>query len=463
MSIPAETVYCTQCDFEQPFGKTGNYYRYVLNNCERIFAPIGPGYCADCDEIMMIHYGLSVSKLKEEVSILSNRLQEITGRRLVIFGRKKSKDEIENLQYEISKKENYLSILNGNDSCYNCLECGSRNVIPLDIFSRKFLKLDGTPFIHHNCGGELLLRQEDIRIFYESEEVLIKPVFQTDPVDKIQAVISAASQVNIGEIFKLNIEINRPYEEFESPVFDDFIIVKGPIRETKQKMSKGNRIGTAIYLTYYLKAFKEGIYQIVPAKFVVAGKNYQSNSLEINVDSSNSIKRNNELVIPNYEEISDEIIKLIDLEKYILTSKKEQLMGFESKELFDASFRRKFMIERFLFVFSYLKIRKFSYDLQPMKRFVTAISCQTYNINKAEASYFINKRIEFYYKELEMLYSMEHPHPGKIIWSLYHPSHQERSHDLKVAIEDNFIAGIYLIKLITETIDKDIIFAEKVT
>lgn len=457
MSVFSQTIYCTKCDYELPFDNSGNFFRYELENGNRIFAPICPGYCAACNEILMIHSGLSVNILKEEIRNLEEQIEYLKNKKFLFHLPKSVKNEIESAQLMVNEKQNYLSLLNDQDSCYNCLMCGSTDVVPLMIYSEKFLQLDGSLFLHEHCGGELKLRTENFRLHVSSDDILIRPTFKNLVQKPISFVAKSKSNLYTGEKFKLIFEVNHTFDEFESPVFDDFKVISGPLRETKQKLSDGITDSVQIIITYYLEAFKSGDFHLIPAKISIDKKIYESNSLSISVTKHQQTKQLTSNDVPNFDNISNKIIQLIEYEKYIIKTKNNELLGFTCESIYDATLKRRFMIERFLFISAYFGLKKFSFDLELMKKFVVAISSQVYKISTLDATRFINDRIDFYIKELNMFYTMEYPHPGKMFWCLYHPDCKRISHELDSDFEDNFFAGLYLIKMITIYIDGEII------
>lgn len=160
--------------------------------------------------------------------------------------------------------------------------------------------------------------------------------------------------------------------------------------------------------------------------------------------------------IPNFSFITDVINNLLASERDVLKNQKEKLFGFQNESIFQPSFNRHFLIERFLFIYSFMNTEKWPMDLELMKQYVTIVASKIYKISNHEASDFANNRIAFYKKELEMLVKLKHPHPGKIIYSLYNPSLKELTHDITTDFENNSIACFYLIQIILGSLEKEI-------
>ena len=293
MSFPRQIIYCSKCDYEGSYGYDGILYYYELDNGGKIFAPIGAGYCQNCNEIEKIQYGLSVSKLYQEIDELSVRLKETIKKKFLFIRSKNDKREIEKIQYDIKEKKDYLSLLNGIDSYNVCLICGSTDILPL-IFSEKDILLpDGLTLEHINCGGELKWKYSDIRFSFVNEDIIIKPVLKR--VEKsenikpsntpLEFALSAKNDAKVGECFKAYFAVNRPAKNFVGPKFENFKVVSGPFPQTFQKFDNGVTISILITFTYYLQAIREGSFIIEPAKVDVDGKIYQSNSFTVKVSS----------------------------------------------------------------------------------------------------------------------------------------------------------------------------------
>lgn len=187
---------------------------------------------------------------------------------------------------------------------------------------------------------------------------------------------------------------------------------------------------------------------------------FTQRSIPINNKNAEQLIQNKKTIttddIPNFSFITDVIKNLLDSERNVLTNQKEKLFGYQCEKIFMSSFYRNFLIERFLFIYSFIKTEKWPIDLELMKQYVSIVASKTYKISCHEASLFTENRVAFYKKELEMLVTLKHPHPGKIIWSLYNPNSKKLTHEIDNDFENNSIACFYLIQIILGTLEKEI-------
>lgn len=158
--------------------------------------------------------------------------------------------------------------------------------------------------------------------------------------------------------------------------------------------------------------------------------------------------------IPNYEEVTQMISTILKHERNLFENHKDKLNGFTSTEIFNKNRNTQFMIERFNFIYSYLKYEKKNIDLELMQEYVAAMASQTYGIEMDSAYFLAKERINFYLTELELLKTMEHPHPGKIIWCLYNPSLDKLSNEMDEKFDDNLLGGMFMLKNITHAIEE---------
>lgn len=168
---------------------------------------------------------------------------------------------------------------------------------------------------------------------------------------------------------------------------------------------------------------------------------------------SNSVNEKTKPVneIEHYQFISGVINLIILNERELIENDVNKLYGFKCPKLFDNKLHIHFMIERFLYLFAAIKYYKTDLNLDEMKGYINSMSMKVYNLSNSASLNFIETRISFYEKELEMFSKFEHPHPGKIIWCLYNPSCDIISHDLKSKFEENYFAGIQLMQIIQNT------------
>jgi hypothetical protein len=105
----------------------------------------------------------------------------------------------------------------------------------------------------------------------------------------IEFTAATKSNVQVGEQFRAVYTVNKQVDRFEGPDFDGFNVLSGPNQSTNQSYQFVNgKVSQSFQVTYtyYLQAFKEGSFNIGPAKVASGGKTFQSNSLTINVSQS---------------------------------------------------------------------------------------------------------------------------------------------------------------------------------
>lgn len=161
--------------------------------------------------------------------------------------------------------------------------------------------------------------------------------------------------------------------------------------------------------------------------------------------------------IPHYSFVTGIISKLLDMEAYYIKTHKDKFEGFHPKLLFDKEFDSKLMIERFLFLYAYLSLKEVKFDFSIMKNYVQRIAMEQYSLNTSDAENFFTKKIKFYKTELDIFTKSNFPHPGKVIWALYNPTHKELTHELTKDIEQNFIAGNMILSLFVKVINDEIL------
>ena len=103
--------------------------------------------------------------------------------------------------------------------------------------------------------------------------------------------VSAPNVVAVGENFRLTYTLNAQGSNLRVPAFKDFSIISGPNASTSSNMSivNGQVSQSVTYTyTYFLQATKEGKYKIDAATISAGGKDYQSNTLSIEVVKNQS-------------------------------------------------------------------------------------------------------------------------------------------------------------------------------
>jgi hypothetical protein len=112
---------------------------------------------------------------------------------------------------------------------------------------------------------------------------------------KISFKASGQTNVAVGDQFIIQFTVNAQGNSFRGPKFEDFKILSGPNTSSNSSFSNFNgrmTQSTSITYTYYLRAQKEGCFIISPAKIKVKGKEYQTNSLKINVGKKRTVQQN---------------------------------------------------------------------------------------------------------------------------------------------------------------------------
>lgn len=113
----------------------------------------------------------------------------------------------------------------------------------------------------------------------------------TTVAQDIEFLSTAPDVVAEGEQFRLMFKLNSRPKSFEPPAFDNFYVLAGPSTSSSSSIQVVNGQMTQTYeysYTYILEASKEGKYTINPAKAEVNGKEYESNSLAIEVVKGSS-------------------------------------------------------------------------------------------------------------------------------------------------------------------------------
>ncbi|MFZ4399972.1 MAG: BatD family protein [Bacteroidales bacterium] len=119
--------------------------------------------------------------------------------------------------------------------------------------------------------------------------LFITGLLKTTYADDIRFSASAPSTVGTGQQFAVTFTVNAAANNFTAPGFKGFSVLSGPNQSSSSSMQfvNGNMTQSVSYsFTYYLQAGSEGNYTISPAKIVVGGKSYESNSLTIKVVKS---------------------------------------------------------------------------------------------------------------------------------------------------------------------------------
>lgn len=116
--------------------------------------------------------------------------------------------------------------------------------------------------------------------------------------DNIQFSASAPRVVEVGEQFEISFTITGQPSSFSPPEFKGLNLLGGPSTSSSSSVQfiNGKVSQTSSYsYTYYFSSNKAGVYNFGPAKAVVDGKTYSSNSLTIEVaGGGNSSQQNSQ-------------------------------------------------------------------------------------------------------------------------------------------------------------------------
>ena len=108
------------------------------------------------------------------------------------------------------------------------------------------------------------------------------------PIIQAQTLKVAADKnpAIVGEQILVQYSIDTKAENFKSPNFNGLQVLSGPNPSTQSSYTfvngKSQSSNSTTY-SFYLKAIKEGIYNITPATITVNGKAISSNALVLNV------------------------------------------------------------------------------------------------------------------------------------------------------------------------------------
>lgn len=113
----------------------------------------------------------------------------------------------------------------------------------------------------------------------------------------IQAVMDAPPVVSAGEQFQLNISVNAKPSSFTPPNLNDFDILMGPGTSSSSSIQiiNGKMSETSEYTySYVLQARKNGKINIPAAEFIINGKKYSTNAINVEVTGTVSQSQRNQ-------------------------------------------------------------------------------------------------------------------------------------------------------------------------
>ena len=177
MSWPVTTYYCTKCDFRQGDAGTWGTREYVLPDGIRIPVNSALGWCAQCNAITAVE-SLDIGRREAELREAERELEKQGGqpvrrwwqihRFLVpMFWRR----DLANWYFFAGMVEDAraaLQLITMRKSPPKCLACGSDEITtPLISDTSEWTDVSQptrTGFIHPDCGGELSMVMDGLRI-----------------------------------------------------------------------------------------------------------------------------------------------------------------------------------------------------------------------------------------------------------------------------------------------------------
>jgi len=96
--------------------------------------------------------------------------------------------------------------------------------------------------------------------------------------------------VATGDRFQIEFKINSKISGFTPPNLTNFRVLSGPNQSTNMSWVNG-QTSTSLSYSYVLMAIKEGSFTIAPAKVIINGKTYNSNSIEITVQKGVQVQQ----------------------------------------------------------------------------------------------------------------------------------------------------------------------------
>ena len=194
---------------------------------------------------------------------------------------------------------------------------------------------------HDCCVGSVLYKRCEsfVQLEFESddhgrmEDIIIDCKLDLnikrhlDIAEDIRFTASAPSTVGTGQQFAVTFTVNAAANNFTAPSFKGFSVLSGPNQSSSTSMQfvNGNMTQSVAYsFTYYLQAGNEGSYTITPAKVVVGGKTYESNSLNIKVvkaaQNTNPQNNNNNNTETRQQQNNQAAAHISDKDVYINTT-----------------------------------------------------------------------------------------------------------------------------------------------
>lgn len=181
MSWPATTFKCNRCDFSQCDAVAWGTKEYLLPNGLRLPAPSQLGWCHDCKDLAAIE-SISVEDRLVEIQKIEKDLAECPAPRTprwwhlgryIFYKGTLAFEKLEKrhhfwLVVRLADARDLLILQQQRTSPPRCMECGSANVTAPVITNRARWEDRSQPkatgFQHPNCGGDILMIDDDLRI-----------------------------------------------------------------------------------------------------------------------------------------------------------------------------------------------------------------------------------------------------------------------------------------------------------
>ena len=116
----------------------------------------------------------------------------------------------------------------------------------------------------------------------------------------------------IGEQILIQYSIDENGNNFISPNFNGLQVLSGPNPSTQSSYSFVNgksESKTSTTYSYYLKAIKEGIYNISPASITISGKTIKSKNYQLKIVKGNQKNKSQQKVLSENLFIKDDVSK----------------------------------------------------------------------------------------------------------------------------------------------------------
>ncbi len=181
MSLPSTTFKCSRCGYRQCGAVAWGTKEYVLPNGLRLRAPSRLGWCHDCKGLAAVE-SISIEDRLEELRKIESDLAGChpprkprwwhLGRYIFYKGtlawEKLQRDHHFSLVVGVADARDLLALQQQRITPPRCMDCGSENVTVPFITNQNLWEDSSQPeptgFHHPDCGGEILMIDDDLRI-----------------------------------------------------------------------------------------------------------------------------------------------------------------------------------------------------------------------------------------------------------------------------------------------------------